>query len=106
MGLLAVAARRLMGPRWTGAGLGPRPLVQVLGSGYIGPRKTIALVAVAGEYLIVGTTATDLVPLGRLHDSGQLEALLAASSTVSTTGSPAPASRIAAWLQQFMAEPG
>jgi flagellar protein FliO/FliZ len=97
MGLLAWAARRVMGNRLGMAGLGPRPLVQVLASGYIGPRKSIALVSVAGEYLIVGTTATDLVPLGRVNDSSTLQALLASSPA---TASPAaPSTLLASWLQ-------
>ena len=78
MGIVAVAVRRLMGQR---LGIsGGRPLVRVLASSYIAPRKTIALVSVAGEYLIVGTTATDLVPLGRISDSVELRELLAVAS--------------------------
>jgi hypothetical protein len=38
------------------------------------------------EYLIVGTTATDLVPLGRLTDSTQLHELL--TRTTETTATP------------------
>lgn len=75
MGIATVTVRRLMGPRLGIAGT--RPLVRVLASGYIAPRKTIALVSVAGEYLIVGLTATDLVPLGRVSDSAELRELLA-----------------------------
>ncbi len=78
MGIVAVAVRRLMGQRLGIAG--GRPLVRVLASSYIAPRKTIALVSVAGEYLIVGTTATDLVPLGRISDSEELRELLAVAS--------------------------
>ena len=75
MGIVAVTVRRVMGQRLGIAG--GRPLVRVLASSYIAPRKTIALVSVAGEYLIVGTTATDLVPLGRISDSTELRELLA-----------------------------
>jgi flagellar protein FliO/FliZ len=75
MGIVAVTVRRVMGQRLGIAG--GRPLVRVLASSYIAPRKTIALVSVAGEYLIVGTTATDLVPLGRISDSAELRELLA-----------------------------
>lgn len=86
MGALAVVARRVLGAR-----LGPcatRPLIQVLASGYVAPRKTIALVSVAGDYLIVGTTANELVPLGRVSDAGRVDALLAAlPSAGSTAGS-------------------
>lgn len=59
------------------------PIVQVLGSGYIGPRKTISLVSVAGEFLIVGVTPTDLVSFGRITDPEQIKQLQskAASNT-------------------------
>ena len=80
-------------------------LVQVLASGYIGPRKTIALVSVAGEYLIVGATATDLVPLGRVQDSGTLRELLASSQAASSADQATPANRLTSWLQQFTAGP-
>lgn len=52
------------------------PIVQVLGSGYICPRKTISLVSVAGEFLIVGATPTDLVSFGRITDQEQVRELL------------------------------
>jgi flagellar protein FliO/FliZ len=51
------------------------PIVQVLGSGYISPRKTISLVSVAGEFLVVGSTPTDLVSFGRITDSEQIREL-------------------------------
>lgn len=65
LGLLALA-KTMAGRRW----LGPSgtPLIRVLGSSYVGPRKNVLVVAVAGEVLILGMTATDLVPLGRLTD--------------------------------------
>jgi flagellar biogenesis protein FliO len=61
--LVAVARRMGAGRMFSTSG---NQLIQVLGSSYIGPRKTITLVSVAGELLVVGATATDLVPLGRL----------------------------------------
>jgi flagellar protein FliO/FliZ len=100
MGIVAVAVRRLMGQR---LGItGGRPLVRVLASGYIAPRKTIALVSVAGEYLIVGTTATDLVPLGRISDSAELRELLALTSEKpSTEPTPAPQEILTSWLRRL-----
>jgi flagellar protein FliO/FliZ len=81
---------------------GGRPLVRVLASGYIAPRKTIALVSVAGEYLIVGTTATDLVPLGRISDSAELRELLALTSEKpSTEPTPAPQEILTSWLRRL-----
>lgn len=102
MGLLALVARRVMGNR---LGLvGTRPLVHVLASGYVGSRKTIALVSVAGEYLIVGTTATDLVPLGRVSDAGKVDELLAASPAVPSPARPStPSTMLASWLQHLPA---
>lgn len=79
MMVLATVARRVMGGR--ALALSQTPMVQVLGSGYLGPRKSIALVAVAGDLLIVGTTATDLVPMGRVSDPEQVRRLLGQSAT-------------------------
>jgi len=52
------------------------PLVNILGSGSLGSRKHVLVVAVAGEVLILGTTATDLVPLGKVTDPEQVKRLL------------------------------
>jgi flagellar protein FliO/FliZ len=99
MGIVAVIFRRLMGHR-LGA-VGGRPLVQILATGYIAPRKAVTLVAVAGEYLIVGTTATDLVPLGRINDSTQLAELLARTrEDPATQTSPMPDSVLSSWLRR------
>ena len=104
MGIVAVTVRRLMGQR-LGIG-GGRPLVRVLASGYIAPRKTIALVSVAGEYLIVGTTATDLVPLGRISDSAELRELLALSSQEpSTETASVRQDTFASWLRRLPLSP-
>ncbi len=99
MGIAALAVRRLMGQRL--AITGGRPLVQILASGYIAPRKTISLVSVAGEYLIIGTTATDLVPLGRVSDSAQLRELLAPTVQSPSAESPAPQSVLTSWLRRL-----
>jgi flagellar protein FliO/FliZ len=53
------------------------PVVQVLGSGHVGPRKTISLVSVGGEFLIVGVTPTDLVSFGRITDQEHIKELRA-----------------------------
>ena len=104
MGIVAVTVRRLMGQRLGIAG--GRPLVQVLASSYIAPRKTIALVSVAGEYLIVGTTATDLVPLGRISDSAELRELLALSSQEpSTETASVRQDTFASWLRRLPLSP-
>ena len=100
MGVVAATVRRVMGQRLGIAG--GRPLVRVLASGYIAPRKTISIVSVAGEYLIVGTTATDLVPLGRISDSAELRELLSLNSeNASTEAAPASQEGFAAWLRRL-----
>src|SRR5262245_50952990 len=79
MGGLVFLIRRFAGTR-----LGTpvsAPIVQVLGSGYIGPRKTISLVSVGGELLIVGVTPTDLVSLGHITDRERVQQLLTATMT-------------------------
>jgi flagellar protein FliO/FliZ len=97
MGVLAWAARRLLSGRMGMAGAGP--LVQVVASGYVGPRKTISIVSVAGDYLIVGTTATDLVHLGRVQDPARVTALLA--DAPSSPAAPADGGfTLAAWLRR------
>ena len=100
MGLVAVTIRGVMGQRLGVAG--GRPLIRVLASGYIAPRKTISVVSVAGEYLIVGTTATDLVPLGRISDSSELRELLSLNSeNAITEAAPASQEGFAAWLRRL-----
>ncbi len=79
MMLLALAARRWLGGRGLTLSLakGETPLVQVLGTGYLGPKKSVALVSVAGDLLIVGSTADSLVSLGRVSDPEQVRLVLA-----------------------------
>ena len=103
MGVAALAAKRLLGRR-VGA-TGSRPLIQVLASGYIAPRKTIALVSVAGEYLIVGATATDLVPMGRISDAAKVQELLASAGSEHSLLAPSIApSVVASWLQGYSSD--
>lgn len=78
LGLLAVVKSRV-GQRFLP--VGGAPLVQVLGSGSLGARKQVMVVAVAGEILILGTTATDLVPLGKVTDPEQVNRLLLDASS-------------------------
>ena len=100
MGVVAVMVRRVMGQRLGVAG--GRPLVRVLASSYIAPRKTIALVSVAGEYVIVGTTATDLVPLGRISDSAELRELLSLTSeNASMEAAPVSQDKFASWVRRL-----
>ena len=99
IGIAAFVARRVMGPR--AGNSGGRPLVQVLASGYLAPRKTISLVDFAGEYLIVGATATDLVPLGRITNTAHLRELLGMPAQTPPSGvTSASEADVAAWLQR------
>jgi flagellar protein FliO/FliZ len=93
MALAAAAGKRLVGRRFpppSGCGL-----VRVVASESIAPRKTIAVVAVGGEYFVVGATATDLVPLGRVSDTEKVREWL----TLEEQSSHPPAvSRPMDWL--------
>lgn len=79
MGGLVVLVRRFAGTRFCAPM--SAPIVQVLGSGYIGPRKSISLVSVAGELLIVGMTPTDLVSLGHVTDRERVQQFLSAATS-------------------------
>jgi len=70
--------------RFTGTRLGApvsAQVVQVLASGYIGPRKTISLVSVAGEFFAVGMTQTELVSLGHIPDRERVQQFLSATTS-------------------------
>jgi flagellar protein FliO/FliZ len=79
IGGLVVLVRRFAGTR-LGAPASTQ-IVQVLGSGYVGPRKTISLVSVAGEFLIVGMTPTDLVSFGHITDRERVQQFLSAATS-------------------------
>ncbi len=82
--VLAAAGKRLFGSRLPLAA--GQNLVRVVGSGYLGPRKAVSLVAVAGELLIVGTTQNDIVPLGRVTDAEQIKQMLSAQPQPARVG--------------------
>jgi flagellar protein FliO/FliZ len=56
-------------------------VIQVLASGYIGPRKTISLVSVAGEFFAVGMTQTEMVSLGHITDRERVQQFLSATTS-------------------------
>ena len=94
IGGLIVLVRRFSGSRLCAPV--STPIVQVLGSGYIGPRKTISLVSVAGEFLIVGMTPTDLVSLGHITDCERINKFLStATSGRSVVTGRCPEQRVA-----------
>jgi flagellar protein FliO/FliZ len=103
MGGIALVAKRFLGSRLGTSGR--HELVRVVASGYIAPRKTITLVSVAGDYLIVGATATDLVPLGRVSDAGRVQELLASSAQDLPSAPSVPSSVFTAWLRRLPVEP-
>jgi flagellar protein FliO/FliZ len=90
MGGLVVLVRRFAGTRFCAPV--SAQIVQVLGSGYIGPRKTISLVSVAGEFVIVGMTPTDLVPLGYITDRERVQQFLSAAASGRSVVSGRPSS--------------
>ncbi|MCP9439181.1 MAG: flagellar biosynthetic protein FliO [Nitrospira sp.] len=100
MAAAALAARRIVGGRLGTSGR--HELIRVVASGAIAPRKTIMLVSVAGEYLIVGATATDLVPLGRVSDAENVRKLLA--SAESPSAPVISSSPLTAWMQRLPVE--
>jgi flagellar biogenesis protein FliO len=96
LALLAVA-KTMTGKRWLGQS--STSLIQVLASAHVGTRKQVVVVSVAGEVLILGMTATDLVSLGRLTDPGQIQQALSQAAAGGT-----PADRIAAALRSHVGE--
>jgi flagellar protein FliO/FliZ len=92
MGGLVMLIRRFAGTRFCAPV--STQIVQVLGSGYIGPRKSISLVSVAGEFLIVGMTPTDLVSLGHITDRERVQQFLSAVPSGRSIVSGRPSARI------------
>jgi flagellar protein FliO/FliZ len=92
MGGLVVLIRRFAGTRFRTPV--SSQIVQVLGSGYIGPRKSISLVSVAGEFLIVGMTPTDLVSLGHITDRERVQQFLSAATSGRSVVPGKPSTRI------------
>lgn len=78
MGAVAWVARRVLAHRV--AAPGGAPLVQVVANSYLAPSKSIALVAIAGEYFVVGLSADHLVPLGRIENQGSMAAIASATA--------------------------
>ena len=74
MGAVAWVARQTFAQR--GGGASGTPLIRVVANSYLAPRKSVALVAIAGEYFVVGLTADQLVPLGRIESRETVAALL------------------------------
>jgi flagellar protein FliO/FliZ len=81
MGAVAWAARRLLSQRISMSGVAP--LIRVVANSYVAPRQSIALVAIADQYFVIGMTAETLIPLGRIEATEHLATLV---STPGQTG--------------------
>ena len=79
IGGLVFLIRRFAGTR-LGAPVSAQ-VIQVLATGYIGPRKTISLVSVAGEFFAVGMTQTEMVSLGHITDRERVQQYLSAATS-------------------------
>ncbi|MEQ1795933.1 MAG: flagellar biosynthetic protein FliO [Nitrospira sp.] len=98
MGAVAWVARRVLAQRM--AVPEAAPLIQIVANSYLAPRKSIALVAIAGEYFVVGLTADSLVPLGRLEDQEAIATLLSTAGSSNLPSSVSPHSMLQAdWWQ-------
>ena len=86
MVLLAWVLRRFGRTVWMGTG--QPPLIQVVATTSLGPRKAVSLVSVGDEMLIVGSSANELVDLGRVRDPARvLEKVRARQSNRDVTAS-------------------
>lgn len=56
-------------------------LVKVLSTGFLGPKKTIALVEVAGEVLVLGISDDNISLLTQIHDDERIEKIKSASAS-------------------------
>lgn len=101
MGAVAWIARRVFSQR---IGMpGGTPLIQIVANSYLAPQKSIALVAVAGQYFIIGLTADTLIPLGRIENTDSLATLVSSSSQIGAPCGVSPHSLLSAeWWQDVI----
>lgn len=89
--LLGLAwVRRMFGET---PGIGGEPLMRVLGGLRVGTGKHIMLVDVAGEVLVLGTTAKDMTLLTKITDEERANRMREGANPV--------AGRIGAWVGQW-----
>lgn len=67
--IVTLISRRIFGNRSV-VGMNDA-MVQILATGSLGSDKTISLVAVAGELILIGATSTHLVSLGQIRNREQ-----------------------------------
>jgi flagellar protein FliO/FliZ len=73
---------------------GNERLIKVLSSGYLGPKKTVTVVDVAGEVLVLGISDGNISLLTQIHDDERIEKLRggnALGKILSRIGEPKPA---------------
>ena len=75
------------------SGIGGDPLMRVLGGLRIGTGKQIMLVDIAGEVLVLGTTAREMTLLTKITDAEQTRRMRSLANPV--------AGRIGAWFGQW-----
>ena len=75
------------------SGIGGEPLMRVLGGLRVGTGKQIMLVDVAGEVLVLGTTAREMTLLTKITDAEQAKRMRSVANPV--------AGRIGAWFGQW-----
>ena len=75
-------------------GLGGEPLMRVLGGLRVGTGKQIMLVDVAGEVLVLGTTAKEMTLLTKITDEERASRMRSLANPV--------AGRIGAWVGQWV----
>jgi len=71
MGGAAVLIRRYLGV----GGIGGAPALRVVGGLRLGPGKSVVLVELAGEVLVLGATSKELTLLTKVDDSHRIEQL-------------------------------
>lgn len=74
-------------------GKGGEPIMRVLGGLRVGTGKQIMLVDVAGEVLVLGTTAKEMMLLTKITDEERVKQVRLSADPV--------ASRMGAWLSQW-----
>jgi len=57
----------------SGGGFGGRNLIRILATGYLGQKKNITLVEVAGEVLVLGITNNNISLLSKIEDKEKIE---------------------------------
>jgi flagellar protein FliO/FliZ len=76
LGLMLVLFYLIKKTWWRGSGFGRNSIIRVLAHQTLGPRKAIAVVNVAGEYIVVGFGKDHLSMLGKVESPEAIEILL------------------------------